>query len=439
MKPWSKLFQLGQTDKIPDAGETSIPAHANPTPIETGFVEPEKPMGESASEDSPDRREASQAESENVPEPKEDLMALEVDKGEAKAGAKDESATSSVVSQASGIPAKKPGKLRKSKPSKKSGSARPQTSNPAPSEEKIAGLVSALLEDKDPEAALRETTRGLEQYPDSANLLALKGEACLRLKQPAEAEEAFRQALAKNPRLVAAFEGLARASEKAKDWEKALTRWQSCLDNFSSHPEASNWAIEKANALLELGRYKKAEKLFSELAAQYRDRPTIHAGLAKISTLRQNWQEAIERWQSCLEQFPKHKHTAAWRDELANILVKLGRFEDAEKQYQALLDEDRNSIDAHESLAGLAETQGRFSLALEHYRDCLSVFPKHPKAKRWRAKIGGLLVKLGKLDAAKSEYQALADQFPDYHVGRKGLLKVSKERNRIGKQAGSGD
>lgn len=185
-----------------------------------------------------------------------------------------------------------------------------------------------------------------------------------------------------------------------------------------------------ARQYLKHGQYQEAETLYAELAAQYPEDATGPTGLARCASARKDWQEAVTRWQTCLERFPKQDSAAQWRVELGNVLVQLNRFADAERQFQTALSENDNISGPYEGLAQIALAQGQSQVAIVRFRDCIAVRPHHPKARRWRAKIGGLLLGLGLFDAAECEFMALADQFPDDPVGQKGLEKVARQRQQ---------
>jgi len=299
----------------------------------------------------------------------------------------------------------------------------------------FAQLARLLIEDKALQTALAETVRGLAQYPDSTELLALKGDIHLGIKQWAEAETAFRQALAQTPEWPAALRGLARLAEKAKDWEQALVRWQTCQQHHPDHPDAADWRAAEVRALIRLGRHETAETLATELAASHPDRAAGPVALAQTAAARQDWEAAIQRWQTCLERFPDHGDAADWRVELAAALVQAGHHGAAKQHYRTLLDQNSHLLDAYEGLATIAEAQDQADKAIDRYQDCLALRPKHPKAKRWRFKIGNLLMKLGKLEAAECEFQALADQYPGEALGEKGLQRIAKLRSRPTKPA----
>jgi tetratricopeptide (TPR) repeat protein len=305
----------------------------------------------------------------------------------------------------------------------------------SPSAEAHAMLTGMLANHQQPEPALAQAEAGLEQFPGSARLCALKGEICLKLGQQAAAAAAFQLAVERDPPQAEAYQGLAELSALAQTWEDAAQRWQDCLERFPADARGPVWRGRRAEALLKLGEDTSAEQVYAELAEQHPDRALGEAGLAEVAASRANWQDAIQRWRRCLERFPKHAYAAAWRGQLANALMMDGQFQAAEAEYQALLKGSEHPEELREKLATLAENQGQFLAAAEQLRICLSLCPKHKRAVRWRIWTGNLLTKYGKFDAAEAEFQALADQYPSNLAGPQGLERVQRWREQAARKA----
>jgi tetratricopeptide (TPR) repeat protein len=129
-----------------------------------------------------------------------------------------------------------------------------------------------------------------------------------------------------------------------------------------------------------------------------------------------------------LERFPQHPESVHWRFELAQALVKLGKFSEAADEYQAVLEKNPIHPGAHEGLADLAEKQGLLDLAVKRYQACIATFPDSPKNARWQESLANLWCQLGDLDAAESQYQEMVEKYPAYAAGRRGLEKVRRYR-----------
>lgn len=300
----------------------------------------------------------------------------------------------------------------------------------SPSAEAHTMLANMLVNHQQLEAALAQAEAGLAHFPESARLCALTGEINLKLGQQDAAEAAFQRALERDPPQAEAYQGLAELATLAQAWETAAQRWQGCLERFPADGRAPAWRAHWAEALLKQGQDAAAEPIYAELAEQHPERPLGEAGLAEVASHRANWEEAVERWQRCLERFPKHAYVPAWRGQYAHALMMHGQFAAAEAEYQALLKGSENPEEIHEKLAALAEKQGQFLTAAERVRACLNLCPQHKRAVRWRTWTGNLLIKQGKFDAAEAEFQALADQYPKSPSGAQGLERVQRWREQ---------
>jgi hypothetical protein len=338
----------------------------------------------------------------------------------------------------------------------------------SPPEAEFVKVVEALLDGGDYEAALREIEKGISLCPESTRLLTAQGRALLSKQCMSEAEEAFRRSLRLDAAQLHAHLGMATIHERRREWEAALTDWETCLALFPSEPAAAKWRTKRANILLRLSRYDEAEHAFMELAAADKNSLRVlgYVGLARIAKRRTDWPLAVQRWHSCLESFPKHPEAAAWRGEelapalaeagrladaagewrtclkrfpghekvsawrfrLAQALTRLRRFPEAEREFQVLLSAEPDHAGALAGMAHLAEKQGQLHVAVECYHGCITAFPDYPRQVRWRAALASLYLRQGDLDAAESQFQKLAEQYPRNPAGPDGLEQVFQLR-----------
>lgn len=297
-------------------------------------------------------------------------------------------------------------------------------------EEAYAGLGRVLIQRNDSAGAIAVIKQGFLANPGSASLFAVKGDLHLRLGQIDEAKAAFSESLAIDAKHCAAFDGIARIAAHVKDWSAAVAGWDSCLAVAPKDPAAFKWQSARAEALLKLARYDEAERAFSGLLKKRAGRPEGHVGLARTAMLRGDWETAVVRWRTCVERFAQHKQVSGWRLSLAESLLQTDGIQEAEHIFEALKDGNPELIAAHEGLAKSAEKQDQPDKAIALYRACIAAFPEGRQVLRWRIAIGGLLLKAGQIDAADSEYQALAEQYPNNAAVKRGLGQVARSRKR---------
>lgn len=92
---------------------------------------------------------------------------------------------------------------------------------------------------------------------------------------------------------------------------------------------------------------------------------------------------------------------------LANLLLSLGRREDAAQQYRVVLRDDPENGNAHYNLGVALQGLGRLPEAAEHYRHAVALIPGHVEA---HTNLGNTLAALGDLAGAAQHYRkALAE------------------------------
>jgi tetratricopeptide (TPR) repeat protein len=112
-------------------------------------------------------------------------------------------------------------------------------------------------------------------------------------------------------------------------------------------------AIVSLKALLDGREWAKAESEAAGLLALYPDDTTILAAYARCAVEAGDHATALARWTSCRDRFPDQPRI--WRLGVANALLKLGRYNEAEREFRQGL-EEKDSIVA--GLTGLATTLG---------------------------------------------------------------------------------
>lgn len=90
-------------------------------------------------------------------------------------------------------------------------------------------LATVLLENGQPERALEEANKGLNDFPGHTDMLALKGLALQRLKRPEEAAAVFRQVLENTPDNTGALISLGQIALQKGELDTAESRFRSAL------------------------------------------------------------------------------------------------------------------------------------------------------------------------------------------------------------------
>lgn len=166
---------------------------------------------------------------------------------------------------------------------------------------------------------LQLALQGLVIAPDSAKLMEFKALFLSRLARPAEAEEVYLELAERYPARSLAFSVLAQLAARRRDWRLAVERWTHCMTRFPNNREVPAWLTAMGNAYIELKRFDRAEWQFSKVTARFPEHVDAWVGLARVSQLNGQWEQAAQRWQACLERFPQDSLAPIWQQALQNI------------------------------------------------------------------------------------------------------------------------
>lgn len=230
-------------------------------------------------------------------------------------------------------------------------------SGPSVTESDFIGQAQELIQANRPEAALEEIEQGLARYPASAPLLCLRGRICQRkpLSRFADAEDSFQRAMAIIPWYHAPYQGLAQVAKAQGEWLTALQRWDACLEKFPSHKLVGSWQAGRGHLLINLSRYDEAERAYEQAVTLPESQLQGYSGLAQCATLKRDWPAAIGRWRACLKCSDNPRETTGWRLNLATALVRAGQLQEAETEYQTILEVEPGNPKAASGLAKLKE------------------------------------------------------------------------------------
>ena len=126
-----------------------------------------------------------------------------------------------------------------------------------------------------------------------------------------EAEElccaAFERGCADRIRFMIEY---ARIADLRGNMPEAYRRWMALDGEFPAHGAGAIGAIR---ALTKMQRYHEADTLASGAIVRFPDNPQMARGYAQVAAARQNWQQAIQRWDDMVARFPEDKAAARSR------------------------------------------------------------------------------------------------------------------------------
>jgi tetratricopeptide (TPR) repeat protein len=174
----------------------------------------------------------------------------------------------------------------------------------------------------------------------------------------------------------------AREAMQQKRWEQALARWDACIASFGPRP---HWLSQKAIALRRLTRLDEADALYQTLA---REHPALSAGLDGLAWnafRRNDFPRALALFTRCVELYPD-KSVRTWNRQRANLLLRLGRADEAQALYRELVEEDPEDVENRLGHARAAIESCRSAPDSDARRKALArevvetVVPKAPRA-----------------------------------------------------------
>lgn len=128
---------------------------------------------------------------------------------------------------------------------------------------------------------------------------------------------------------------------------------------------------------------------------------------------RGEWSIALGYFDLCLKQLPDNSAVPHWLAMRAAALGHLGRTEEAEAVYLAIMKNYPTLRAGYAGLAWIAERQNNWPRALAALDTCLKRFPSDPGARKWREARASLLERLGARCEAGAAWDELIKLFPE--------------------------
>ena len=169
------------------------------------------------------------------------------------------------------------------------------------------------------------------------------------------------------------------------------------------------------DALLEMGRYAEAEKVYGELR-QKADAPPVLARMAGLAEMKGNPDEALRLMGEAESRARKaggDKGAAWYKARLGDIAFVAGRVDEAESHYRSVPPKTDPYHDATAALGRLRAGQGKLDEAVELYRKAVALGPDP----HMLAALGDLYVRLGRDAEARPLFDrivAIADGKAEY-------------------------
>ena len=279
---------------------------------------------------------------------------------------------------------------------------------PSPTRELYSALAQ-VIDQSNLDKGIPRLAAAIQRFPFARPEFHFQlGEALRNAGRTAESVAAYREAIKRNPQMVAAQESLGVALRRAGQLAEAVetlkhttqmapTRaaaWHELglAHNAQGNAVEATKAIEKAIALdpdlpaphsnlgivlLSTGDHAKAETAFREAIRIQPDYADAHGNLANLLAGRGDATNARRHFETALRFQPKN---AAIRYNYAVALGRAGDVDTAQRQLQLALESDPNLADAHELLGNLLMARNQPAAALPHYRAWVRLQPQSAQA-----------------------------------------------------------
>jgi tetratricopeptide (TPR) repeat protein len=297
---------------------------------------------------------------------------------------------------------------------------------PASPTRELYTALAQVIDRSNLESGIPRLAGGLQRFPFARPEFYFQlGEAWRNSGRVEEAVPAYREAIRRDPRMVAAQQNLGVALRRAGQVEEAVETLRRATQ--LAPDRAAVWhelglayraqgrmgeaakAIEKAIildsdlpephsnlgiVLLSSGDPGRAEAAFREAIRIQPDYADAHGNLANLLAGKGDFARARYHFEIALRLKPTD---AATRYNFGVALGRARQFDEAQRQLEAALESDPSLADAHELLANLLMARNQAAAALPHYREWLRLQPESAQA---QLGLGSALAMTGERAAA---------------------------------------
>jgi len=214
-------------------------------------------------------------------------------------------------------------------------------------------LGATYLRRNDPQKALDAVKPGLKQHPDDAPMLAIAGEAALKLNQPKDAAGYFQRASQLSPEAAQPRTGLGLSRIAAGDTASGVEELEHATELDAGNQQAD---VALITALLRSREYDKALEAVDRMQKKAEPTNALPSNLrGSVLAAKGDLPGARAAFEKALQSDPKFLAAAS---NLATLDLREGRPGDARQRYETLLAKDPKNTQAGVSLAILMARTG---------------------------------------------------------------------------------
>ncbi len=267
----------------------------------------------------------------------------------------------------------------------------------------LYSLAVAKRYQRRPAEALDTIRKLLDEAPDDARAWQERGHSHRALEQPDQARRAFEEALRHNPALPGSWRQLVSLYAEA-----GMERHRSAAADQLERLEALPRELVAVTSMMHEGRLQSAEQLVRHYLRRHKQDVEGMRLLAMIGAELDVLTDAEFLLETCIEIAPDYDQA---RFDLANLLLKMQKFERAHSQCQQLLDRHPENLAYKALLANAASGIGDQHNAIELYQEVLE---RSPRQHQLHVMLGHAHKTIGATDQAIESYRAAYTLKPDH-------------------------
>ncbi len=229
-------------------------------------------------------------------------------------------------------------------------------------------LGVAFSEKKQYEQAIAHFQRVLEVEPNNADTNYNMGNALVALGRFAEAAKYYRATIKADPNYADAHNNLGNILSQEGKLDEAIEEYKLAL---KARPDDSDIRRNLETALLQKKKKTNTAARFYEAIKSNPNDAKAHYCLALILENQSDFKGAIEHFSIAARIKPSY----IIYYNLANVLLKAGRVDEAIQNYRNAIHLDPNRFEAHYNLANTLSRQGKLDEAIAQYAEVVRLKP----------------------------------------------------------------
>ena len=191
-----------------------------------------------------------------------------------------------------------------------------------------------------------------------------------------------------------------------KDFKGAIKEFQRTIGLAPRSTYSIDAAHYMADAYLALDDPKNAIKAYQTAIRLNPNRDDSHLKLGNLFFSEERFSEAVAEYEKAVNLWPSNENTFA----LGQAYMNMGRYSDAESQFNKVLRMEPRKPDGHYGLGLNAGRQGRYEDAIGHFESAIRLDKDFYAA---YAEMGYAHADLGQIDEANEIVSGLKDRAPD--------------------------